>query len=277
MKKFIIKGLIFLGIAFVVQLPFIYKYHQVTTTNGPHVIISNYEQQPNLFMGSSHGRDAVNDSLIDASYNMSSTAQSLEENYIILSNILETTKLKKVFISFSPTSLHQTNIKPNLTEQYYLFPHNSKNIFLTYFKDTSRKAKSLIKIKLSSKITTPEEFKDYAEHKIYHVIGNDVNHFGVEFFDKIIALKNQYDFELSFFTTPYTPEYSEVMRTYDYWENDKQLIKEMAIERGFNYYDYEFHFNNEPDYYKYYIDADHLNALGQNSFSSFLNKTLFSN
>lgn len=267
MAEFIKKGIVFLVLAMVLHIPFIYKYYDMTTSSYPYRIVTNYNKQSTLFMGSSHGRDAINDSLLNDAYNISSSFQTLEENYKILSDILQKNKPEKVIISFSPFSLHQTNIQPRLTEQYYFFPHNIDNIVYNYFKDSSKKTKILPNVKFPPKIVTPEDFKKATKTRMIHVIDNDINNFGLPFLHKIIELRNEHGFDLIFYTSPFTKEYSKAMRSFDYWEKDKAFMKELALEKKFDYFDFEMHFQDTTNYYKFFKDPDHLNPKGRHLFT----------
>ena len=82
MKKFTIYifGLILTFTAVISPIIYVYKLNIDLTKH--EFRRNNYKGQKIIFLGSSHGRDAFKDEIIDDSYNLASSGFSLKESYM---------------------------------------------------------------------------------------------------------------------------------------------------------------------------------------------------
>ena len=94
------------------MLPLILLYKINITNSIQNTIRNNYSCEKQIFLGSSHGRDAFKADIIKNYYNLSNTGFTLEESYYELLEVLSRCEINNVVISFSVFSLSKTSSKP---------------------------------------------------------------------------------------------------------------------------------------------------------------------
>ncbi|XLS30721.1 hypothetical protein ACJD0Z_07795 [Flavobacteriaceae bacterium M23B6Z8] len=129
MKKFLIRGLLFMTCAVALGMILFYGSNKILRKNGNFYLGDDINQ---VVIGHSHSQCAINDSLIPGLKNVSNAGESYFYNYLKLKKILEQNpQVKTVFIEFSnnhiDTLMNQWIWGEAYMKRYsYLLPYSQK-------------------------------------------------------------------------------------------------------------------------------------------------------
>ena len=130
MKKFAIYVIGLFLTSIVIISPIIYVYKLNIDSLKHEFRRNNYKGQRTIFLGSSHGRDAFKDGIIENSFNLASSGFSLKESYMEILRLDKQNYLPQIYvISFSPFSLHITNDFPQKSNVVFDYKYVNFKLF----------------------------------------------------------------------------------------------------------------------------------------------------
>ena len=280
MKKFTIYifGLILTLIAVISPVIYVHKLNIDLTKQ--EFRRNNYKGQKIIFLGSSHGRDAFKDEIIDDSYNLASSGFSLKESYMeILKLEKQNYFLHTYVISFSPFSLHITNENPKKSNIIFdLKLKFGKNPIINFFKNPSRKEflKNPFKKTITQHYSVQLSEKDInigsVDDGVESYLDKELK-FGQPYFEKINQYCKENKIRLIYVITPFSSIYNNLISNNEIWVDD---IKKMTLKsKYYEFYDFSNYFGNDKKNSLNFANYSHLNLNGSILFTKMLKDSLF--
>lgn len=270
MKKFAIYLIKLILVVIPSLIPVLVIYNSNLKKTEKYQTRNNFICKPIILTGSSHGRDAFRSSTITSSYNLSVKGFTIEQTYDDLKLSLESCneKIETVIISFSIFTLRKVNFPYESTG--VLSAHNEFSNY-SFFNDNSRKD---IFLGSNANLNTGEVNSSAFNHKakkqfLTHTtpLEPTKKQIAHDYFNKIIDLKNKYEFRLIFVTTPFSNPYNEIISNHEFWKEDLKFITSNTTILGYEYYNFQEYFSTDSIFFK---DPSHLSQEGSIKFSKHL-------
>ena len=280
MKKFTIYVIGLFLTSIVIISPIIYVYKLNIDSSKNEFRRNNYKGQRIIFLGSSHGRDAFKDDIIENSFNLASSGFSLKESYMEILRLDKQNYLPQTYvISFSPFSLHITNDSPQKSNVVFDYKLDfGKNPIINFFKNPSRK--EFLKIP-NTKIITQHYSVQLSENEInLESVDDGVESyldeelkFGQPYFEKINQYCKENKIRLIYIVTPFSSVYNSLINNNEIWVNN---IKKMTSKsKYYEFYDFSNYFGNAKKNSLNFANYSHLNSNGSILFTKMLKDSLF--
>ena len=280
MKKFTIYifGLILTLIAVISPVIYVHKLNIDLTKQ--EFRRNNYKGQKIIFLGSSHGRDAFKDEIIDDSYNLASSGFSLKESYMEILKLEKQNYFPQTYvISFSPFSLHVTNENPKKTNVVFdLKLKFGKNPIINFFKNPSRKEflknpyKKILTQHYSVQLSEKEINIGSVDDGVESFLDEELK-FGYPYFEKINQHCKENKIRLIYVITPFSSIYNNLIINNEIWVDDIKKITSKS--KYYEIYDFSNYFGSAKKNSLNFANYSHLNLKGSILFTKMLKDSLF--
>lgn len=280
MKKFTIYifGLILTLIAVISPVIYVHKLNIDLTKQ--EFRRNNYKGQKIIFLGSSHGRDAFKDEIIDDSYNLASSGFSLKESYMEILKLEKQNYFPHTYvISFSPFSLHITNENPKKTNVVFdLKLKFGKNPIINFFKNPSRKEflknpyKKILTQHYSVQLSEKEINIGSVDDGVESFLDEELK-FGYPYFEKINQHCKENKIRLIYVITPFSSIYNNLIINNEIWVDDIKKITSKS--KYYEFHDFSNYFGSAKKNSLNFANYSHLNLKGSILFTKMLKDSLF--
>lgn len=270
MIRFILFLIKLVGVSIILLIPVLMIYKVNLENSILNKRRKNYSGEKIIFLGSSHGRDAFMNGIIENSYNFSSSGFTFEESYKELLRLENENYVPKtVVLAISIFSIYRTNRIPKNTN--IVFDYNKKyghNLILNFFNNDGRK--EFIKV---PKLNFPLQHftKQKSEKTIslssnieykYHTTNRERH--GMFYLQKIGDFCKKHKIRLILLIPPFSKVYNSNIKNDTIVSKDLKQLKDTT---SFEFYDYSKMFENERFDSIHFIDGGHLNKFGSNLFT----------
>ena len=275
MKKFIIRGFLFLGLITLINIPLAFRYQSSLNNTLDYELYQIYKEQKDhldyVFVGGSHALDGINDSLVDASLNLGSHGLTFEEEFFILKHLVKDS-IQNIGIVVSAHHFFRTNRKPVKTEIFYNSPWIDLNFLERYMQDNSKLSKIFFKPRLKKYHCKSNQLECFREH-LNHV-GHFINYnapYGMDYYEKILSLiQDNKQSNFYFLFLPMTPMYNHLSQASVHYKKCKQKLIQDSKRLKIPVIDLQNAFEDHKNPYRYFKDTNHLNELGSDTLTPLL-------
>jgi hypothetical protein len=263
-----------------------------------------------LIIGDSFGKDSVQPSIIDktfncCSFNSCTVNQNFMSSYYTLLDFEKTSKIKNVYLAvdyynFLPESQENDATSTDVQLRRFLtlqerweyskntltFDDLTNRIFrFTVYKSSVADIKKNVADKLSTKYRNYEIMNGndvyydkgyvYSTEKISNYITvkfdmNNLSESSVEWFEKIVKNCHENGIKLNVFHPPLTEKYFNSIKNYDNYYN---TISKILSSYGYTYYDFNYYYERSVlNESESFKNSSHLNHMGSTVFMGWLCK-----